>query len=271
MESLREEGWSLDEPDVRNLLDKMREAGVPLGQIVQGRFCYGIKTGFNEAFVIHDAKRAQLVAQDAKSSEIIKPFLRGRDVKRWNVQWASLYLIKTEIGVNIRRYPAIFDHLSQYKDALERRCDKGDHWWELRTCDYYGEFEKPKIVYPNIFRRATFAYDDKGFLSNQKTFIIPVDDLALLAVLNSSLIDFWCKHSLAKLQNDYLEPSTIFLQNCPIASVPRQEKDKLEQLARRVMGSSSRLEIEAAEREIDQIVYRTYGMTREEIAVVERR
>ena len=271
MASLNAEGWVLESSEVRRLLAKINKAGRPLGGLVDGKFYRGIITGYNEALMIDDATRKELLSRDPRSTEIVVPFLRGRDVKRWRLEWGGTYLIKTEIGVDIKRYPAIFEHLRQYQDALEKRWDQGNHWWELRACDYYDEFRKPKIVYPNIFKRATFAYDDQGFYTNQKCFIIPTDDLSLLAMLNSTLIQFWCERSLVRLQNDYLEPSAVYFQKCPIAPIPRQERNDLERLVRKIMKSPKSAEVEAAEREIDQTVYRLYGLTREEIAVVERR
>jgi len=95
---LKKQGWQLEPQSQRQLLARIRSAGTPLGEYVQGRFYYGIKTGLNEAFVIDGATRQRLIAEDPKSAELIKPYLRGRDVKRWKVEWADLYLIAFPFG-----------------------------------------------------------------------------------------------------------------------------------------------------------------------------
>ncbi len=108
---LKINGWQLEPPAQRSLLERVRKSGQPLGDYCQGHFYYGIKTGLNEAFVIDRERRDELIAQDAKSAEIIKPFLRGRDVKRWRAGAQDLWLIFTRRGVEIDDYPAVKAHL----------------------------------------------------------------------------------------------------------------------------------------------------------------
>jgi hypothetical protein len=141
--SLREEGWNLERPEVLALMEKLRKAGTPLGEYVHGRFYRGILTGLNEAFVIDEATRKRLVSEDPKGEELIKPWLRGRDIKKWKSEWAGLYLISIPSSANRqwpwsdekaeqkarksfeRTYPAIHAHLSQWEDKLIKRDDPG--------------------------------------------------------------------------------------------------------------------------------------------------
>ena len=174
--SLRKEGWTLERPEVLRLMEKLRKAGMPLGEYVKGRLYYGIKTGLNEAFVIDEATRERLIAEDPKSAELIKPWLRGRDIKKWKAEWAGLYLITIPSSANkewpwstaktekegrepFRRktYPSIHHHLSQWEDELRKRDDQGRYWWELRSCVYYEEFNRPKVVYAEIATEGKFA------------------------------------------------------------------------------------------------------------------
>ncbi|MEO6666121.1 MAG: DNA methyltransferase, partial [Nitrospiria bacterium] len=126
IKSLSEDGWTLERPDVLKLMAKLREKGVPLGQYVSGKFYRGILTGFNEAFVIDEATRKRLIKEDSKSKEIIKPWLRGRDIKKWRAEWAGLYVIAIASSANkkwpwsgsanaekifAKTYPAICAHL----------------------------------------------------------------------------------------------------------------------------------------------------------------
>jgi len=263
--SLKSSGWVLQNPDVLRLLDKIRNAGRPLGEVVDGKFYYGIKTGFNEAFVIDEAKRAELIARDPRSDEIIKPFLRGRDIKRWRVQWAGLYLIKTEIGVNIKRYPAIFDHLKQYEPQLKKRCDKGKYWWELRACDYYEEFEKPKIVWPDLCESPEFAFDDKNHYVVNTAYVMPCVDLSLLCVLNSPLVEFWYRHASAQVRGGYLRFIRSYILSIPIPEFSLHPS--LRELGLRLAFHGGDL---SWEEESHVGVYKSYGLSPKEISLIER-
>ena len=135
----------------------MRTQGVPLSEWNLS-INYGIKTGFNDAFIISTEKKDELIAADPKSAEIIRPILRGRDIKRYNYSFANLWLINVHNGVknkkippiSINDYPAIKAHLDQFYSKLAKRADKGDTPYNLRNCVYMNEFSKQKIVYREI-------------------------------------------------------------------------------------------------------------------------
>ncbi len=147
---LSADGWSLANADITQIIDKMRQAGTPLKTYIHGKTFFGIKTGFNKAFIVDREIRDKLIAQDPKSNEIIKPLLAGRDIQRYSIKFKERFLIWTYIGIQIDEYPVIYDYLKQFKSKLEKRWDKGNFWWELRACGYYEQFEKPKIIYPDI-------------------------------------------------------------------------------------------------------------------------
>jgi len=187
---LKPDGWRLESPVKLRLLERLRKVGTPLGEYVQGRFYYGIKTGLNEAFVVDRAARDRLIAEHPSSEEVLKPFLRGRDVKRWRVEFADQYLIKIESSENkknpwsgkpeeaaekifAKTYPAIHGFFDDMRKALIKRYDQGKYFWELRSCDYWQEFEHPKILYQEIATYQAFAWDDSGAYTNNKTFLIP--------------------------------------------------------------------------------------------------
>lgn len=202
---LKKDGWQLEPPVKRRLLGRIRAAGKPLGEYVNGRFYRGILTGLNNAFVIDGATRARLIAEDPKSAEIIKPFLRGRDVKRWRVEFSDQYLIKIESSENVQHswsgkpeavaeklfakcYPAIHAHFQTYRQAMIDRYDQGKYFWELRACVYWQEFEQSKIIVPAIAEATCFAPDYKGHYSNNKsTIFLPPKINFALAVLNSTV------------------------------------------------------------------------------------
>ncbi|HNT35307.1 MAG TPA: TaqI-like C-terminal specificity domain-containing protein, partial [bacterium] len=293
---LQDSGWTLADSTKQNLLAKIRAAGVPLGEYVKGKIYYGIKTGLNEAFVIDRETRERLIAKDPKSAENIKPFLAGRDIKRYQPPTSEKYLICIPRGWTRQRsedtrnawawfeknYPAIAHHLTPFAAKGEKRCDKGEYWWELRACDYYEEFEKPKIIFPDMATRGQFTFDADGrFFSVNTTYFFTSSDVALLATLNSRLMAFYYAENYAAYRGGYLRFFEQYLIELPIAlsvvtSLPRE---KLSDLALRMLifhrhfaaasSESERIvlqrQIDATDREIDQLVYELYGLTEEEI------
>ena len=194
----------------------------------------GIKTGFNEAFIIDAATRDYLVDEDPRSAEIIKPCVIGDDVRKYEIQFRERYLIWTYIGVSIEQYPAVFNHLRQFEGRLVRRQDQGEHWWELRSCSYYDNFEKPKIIYPIIAKEPRFSLDLDYYFVNDKCFIIPQHDWYLLALLNSYLLFEMAKLSVSVLGDPNaggrLELRAVHLQHLPIRPInfttPADERDR---------------------------------------------
>ncbi len=187
-------------------------------------------------------------------------------------------------------YPAVAAYLKPFQKAAEKRYDKGDYWWELRACDYYEEFEKPKIIYPNICKEPEFTFDNDSNYTNQKCFIISVPDKYLLGILNSKLNYFLFMMTLPKLRGGFYEPSSVFFTNFPIrpidpsdpADVARHDRmvslvEKMLDLNRRLAGARTgqdkifiSREIEATDARIDALVYELYGLSEEEIALIER-
>ncbi|MBL7992401.1 MAG: N-6 DNA methylase [Candidatus Kapabacteria bacterium] len=180
--AFRKEGWTLTNNTKSALLEKLKSAGATLGKYVQGKIYRGVLTGFNEAFVINRATRDNLIAEDPNSIDIIKPIIVGDNARRYFLDFKDQYIILTRIGVEIERYPAIFKHLSQYQEQLEKRYDKGKNWWELRACDYYADFEQPKIIYPVICKEPRFHLDTSGSYFNDKAFMITRNSPYLLTL-----------------------------------------------------------------------------------------
>src|SRR5205085_5437658 len=123
------------------------------------------------------------------------------------------------IGIPIERYPAVFAHLQKYQPQLDARWDKGNHWWELRACDYYDEFEKPKIIWPVISATNNFAFTESGCYSNDKTFFIPTGDLYILAILNSSTAFLFFRSQLSDLRGGFFEYQAQSLVHTPIRRI----------------------------------------------------
>lgn len=298
---LDDSGWSLTNRTEQELLNKLREKGIPLGKYVNGKIYRGVLTGLNEAFVISKEKRDELIAQAPKSAELIKPFLIGRNIKRYKPLVEEKYLIFTRRGVNIDQYPAIKNHLLIYKNKLipkqkdftgkwSGRKPGNYAWYEIQdTVQYWKEFEKPKIIYPNILKKPEFTFDECQNYTNQKCFIISLDDKYLLGILNSKLNYFLFQMILPKLRGGFYEPSYIFLKDFPIRTINFDDPldkalhDRMVSLVETMLALHKRLpevktpqekdviqrQIDAADAQIDRLVYQLYDLTEEEIAIVE--
>lgn len=274
-------GWDFQSNEGSSIMKKLRENGIPLKEYVKGDFYRGILTGFNEAFVIGEEKRKELIRQDSKSAEIIKPFLTGKEVRRYGIGQKGKYIILTRIGVEMKRYPAVFSWLSQFKNQLEKRWDKGNYWYELRSCDYYDIFDKPKIIYGKITTQPRFTIDKSGYIINDSNFMIPAVDKKLLAVLNSKLGWFMIMNTCTQVQGGY-QLIWKYFGNVPIS---QKKSDELERLVDKMLSLNERLnrigdvntneqvdikeEIKNIDKKIDEIVYKLYGITAEEQKIIE--
>lgn len=250
--------WALTDKTSASRIETMRKNGIPLGEYVNGQIYRGILTGFNQAFIIDGAKRAELIAEDPKSEEIIKPFAVGKDIRRWRIEHKDRWLIKTGIGVDMKRYPAIFKHLSRWQPELEKRYDKGKHWWELRACAYYDAFEKPKILYPVMVQFPRFAIDREHFYTNDKGFIISTDETWLVGLLNSSIAWQYLKSICSPLQGDTYEMRAIYVSQIPIPRCQRIDQSKVAALVEQMIANPT--SGEQLEHEIDERITRLYGL-----------
>ena len=285
------------------LLCKLRGKGIPLGEYSNGNIFRGILTGFNEAFVISTDKRNELIANDANCEKLIKPFLAGKDIKRYNVPNINDWIILIPKGFTIRRnlppdnpkhideptprygvmpyndawewfdkaFPAIAAHLLQFEDKAEKRTDKGDFWWELRACDYYAEFENMKIVWPETSLDNQFTLVDSGIYLNKTTFFIPSGNLFLLGLMNSSLAKFYLGSIVSKMRGGYFSLSKAYVESFPIA-IDTQLCAIIETLVGQLLSNRKDVpntDTAPLESEIDRLVYQLYGLTEEEIKIVE--
>ena len=183
--------WELENPALRALRNKIME-GKKTIKDVYGAPLYGIKTGLNGAFVIDNATKERLCAQDPRSAELLKPFLEGKDLKRWRAEPRGLWLIYIPKNrIEIDDYPAIRDWLVPFKVALEARATKQE-WFELQQAQeaYAPHFKAAKISYPHFNAERNFSFEPLGAFSNDKSYLIPSDDRALLGLLNSRVLWF---------------------------------------------------------------------------------
>ena len=186
--TLRKDIWSFSESNLERLLEKIQESSTSLEEYCNGKIGYGIKSGLDKAFVITEEQKRSIVQQDKNSATIVKPYLNGRDVRRYFVDFKQRYLIYTNHGVDIKKYSGIENYMKPYKAELQKRATKQE-WFELQQpqFNYTPFFDGPKIVLPDIAIEPRFALDDIGYYGATTIFFIPLRDLYLLGLLNSKL------------------------------------------------------------------------------------
>lgn len=305
--SISGDNWSLSNKGELAVHDKIKAAGIELSKYAKQEIYRGIITGLTEAFVIDGDIRQRLISEDEKNVELIKPFAVGDDVRKYAINSRNRYLIlipkgwtKANMGKEKnpwewfqKTYKSLAKYLSQFEQKAKKRQDKGDYWWELRACDYYDKFEVPKIVYPDIAKESRIAFDTKGLFLANTIYFIPTDDLYLLALLNSKLMFSYYKRVAAVLGDaDKGGRLRWFRQDVlklPIRTIKfsdpadKQRHDHIVKLVEQMLAAkeklaktktdaeSTRLEMqcESLDRHIDAAVYELYGLTEEEIRIVE--
>ena len=270
--------WFMSNEKENSILNKIIKYGKPLKEwnIIMYR---GILTGFNEAFIIDEETKNKLILEDKKSAEIIKPLLRGRDIKRYSYDYQGLYLINTHNGVkseninriNINDYPAIKNHLQKYYKQLEKRLDKGDTPYNLRNCAYLKEFEKEKVFCKAIGFNLAFTIAEKDLIiSAPSSFFISNMNKYFVGILNSKLIKYFIYKYSDRTGAGDIMLNVQSLEKIPIPEPNKSTLKEIEDLVEKIIENKKEgKDTEEDERDIDKIVYTLYDLTIEEINIVE--
>jgi len=277
--SFSENSWVITTNEIYKIKNKIIQQGKKL--IDWGvKINRGILTGYNEAFIIDVKIKNELIAKDPKSAEILKPMLRGRDIGRYTYNFEDLWLIGTfpSLNIGIEEYPAITEYLKTFGKRIEQSGDKGcrkktsGKWFETQdSIAYWKDFETPKIIYPNMTKFLPFTFDTNGFYTNQKCFILTGNNLEyLVSFFNSKLFKFCFEENFPELQGNTRELNKVIFEQIPVK--PIIDETPFINLVKQI--TSLKL-IEATndttdlENQIDQLVYQLYGLTEEEIKIVE--
>jgi len=304
--TLEANSWTLADNSILNLKTKIEKAGKPLKDWDVNIY-YGIKTGCNEAFIIDTPTKETICKADPKSQEILKPILRGRDIHKYYYKWAGLWLIIIPSGWTNKNkpdnidaehfiklcYPVVYNYLKTKGDAIENkivkvrgkglydRDDKGDYWWELRDCSYYNEFNKNKIIWPEIGLNGSFTYDNKQFYTSKTGYIMTGENLIyILAILNSKLFDFYFNLISSNLSQKATMYFKIYIEQFPIPIYQKTDTTlELEKLVKDILKimptidnyqtqKNVTFEISEYLNRIDSLVYKLYGLNEEDIKVI---
>lgn len=230
---------------------KLEKKGTPL-KSWDIKINFGIKTGLNEAFIIDTKTRDELLNscqnldEKEKTSNLIKPILRGRDIKRYSYEWANLWLINTHNGydefsfIDINEYPTLKNYLDKFEPKLSKRTDKGKTPYNLRNCAYLGEFEKDKIVWSDMASSSQFTLIDNKIYLNNTCYMINSSNLYLLLILNSKILE-WYMFQISSSLGSGIRYFKQFVENLPIPQIPADKMSEFENLANELLNLNENL------------------------------
>ena len=282
---LGEDAWFIGSNAEQKLKEKIERIGKPLKEWDVNIY-RGVLTGLNEAFIIDNATKERICKEDPNSAEILKPILRGRDIKRYGYEWAGVWLIASGYDIDVpKNYPAIFSHLKQFEIKAKKRDDQGVNWWNLRACSYYSEFEKEKLVWKRIGSVLRFGFDDKYTFCQDSTCIMTGRHLKFLCACMNSKLCYQLLYDKAPktgtgdviVSVQALEPLLVPPITSSNNKIVKQIEDKVEEILKAkqhfpvspIDRGEGDADTSALERQIDQMVYELYGLTPEEITIVE--
>jgi len=293
---LSEKEWNIQKRESNELLKKIRNSGLSIEEYAGVKIYRGILTGLNEAFIIDEKKREELIHKDSRNGDLIKPFLTGAESKRYAIKSKKNYIIFTRRGIDIFHYPSILRYLEQFKNKLAPKKSKeqengrkpGNYkWYEIQdSTAYYEDFEKPKIIWGNLATRSSFSFDEKnGFYVNAPACILPTNSKYVLGILNSKLISYFLKSICAERRGGFIEQKPVYVSQVPIKKpTETQESDmiklveKMLQLNEKLLKIGDKLtderaridkEITNIDPQIDDLVYTIYGITEDEKEIIE--
>ena len=282
------DSWVILSPIEQSIKRKIEAVGTPLKDW-DIQINYGIKTGYNDAFIIDTAKRDEILAncqsedERERTAELIRPILRGRDIKRYGYNWAGLYLIATfpSRHYDIEQYPAVKEYLLSFGierleqtgkehnvngEKIKARKKTSNKWFETQdSISYWEDFSKPKVMYPNMTKFMPFYYDERGFYQNDKSFMITGTHVPYLAAfLNSSLFKFCFRDNFPELLGGTRELRKIFFDKIPVKKISDSVNDTFRCKVNKIQSNYTKEQT----LEIEMLLFDLYNLTDKEHKVI---
>ena len=271
------DSWVILSPIEQSIKRKIEAVGTPLKDWDINIY-RGVLTGYNEAFIISTEKREEILAncqsedERERTAELIRPILRGRDIKRYGYNWANLWLINTHNGIrgkleriHIEDYPAVKAHLDQYWDKISKRADKGETPYNLRNCAYLEDFSKPKILWKRVGSILRFCYSDNDFLGLDSTcFATGINIEYVCCVLNSPIGHYLLKDAPKTGTGDLL----VSVQAIEPIQIP-QVGSEMNLIFKRLLEELIKGESLTNEKEISRKIFKLYDLSLDEQSYIE--
>lgn len=289
LNSLNKDAFIFGDSKLFALKEKIEQIGTPLKEW-DISINYGIKTGFNGAFIISTEKRNAILNncstddERKRTDKIIQPILRGRDIRKYSYHWANLWLINTHNGyvengvkippVNIDDYPALKEFLDGFYPQLEKRLDKGITPYNLRNCAYIKDFEKEKIIWAEMTKEPCFTWDDNNIFINQTCYFMDGSNKYMLGVLNSKLIYFYMQQIAVTLGDGAFRWIKQYIEKLPIPKITPQNQSLADAIVEtveailKIKKENPDADTSDLENDIDSVVFKLYGLTENEIQMV---
>lgn len=246
------DGWILEPKPVLSLMERLKQQHPSLSEYVGSVPQYGLKTGFNEAFLVDTATRDAIVSQDPACGSVFHRYLRGEDIERWASRWSELWMIalkssadhswpwagakddKSAEAIFKATFPILHQRMRGFESKLRVREDQGRFWWELRPCAYYDAFERTKIIYQDIQFFPSYCHDATGAFLNNMGYVLASEDDFLLAALNSPLLWWFGYRHFPHMKDEAVRPATFKMESVPIARPKARQADRATDLTRKL-------------------------------------
>ncbi len=276
--------WYLLKPKILSIKEKIESKRKTL-EMYNTKIRLGIATGANNVFIIDEKQKNRLIDQDNNNKNIIKPVLRGKNIFKFKYQHDNQYIILAKNGINIKKdYPLIYRYFDSYGESFKKRGAKGEHWSNLRNTAFLEDFKKEKIIWIELTNENRFALcSEEIYLLNSAYFLLPPKEFTskyILALLNSNLIKFYLSLIAETSGMGIKRWINNYVKMFPIAKVSVKEQNLLVEIVNKIHNinklenhlktSDSQLKIRKYKKNIDQIVYKLYGLTKEEIKIIEQ-
>lgn len=284
---LNQKEWSFADITQFSLKEKIEQGNTKLKDLTGVKVYRGVTTGYNPAFIISNAQRDELIAQDAKNAEVIKNMLQGRNIRKWFFNESEENLIFTRKGTDIEKYPFIKNHLKTFynnlkpktaEDSSEGRKPGNYKWFEiLDNTAYYREFEKnEKIIWGLTANNWAYTLDTEQHYLPSNAYILTSEIIPiryLLGLLNSRLLHYYFGFIGVMTAGGAYTLKAATIEALPIASANEDQQklicDKVDTILK-LKASNKEADVSAAENEINRLVYDIYNLTEDEIRIVEQ-
>jgi hypothetical protein len=284
--------WVISSLDNFNAVERLKSQMTTLGDYIKDQSYYGIKTALSKAFLITIDKAKELILQDRRSQNVLRPFLQGRGLVAYGEAKAGSVLVYIPKGFTLNgmgivitdedkrnnrnwkeelmpsednawqwfssHYPAVAEWLSQFKKEGKARQDKGDYWWELRACDYYDKFAKHKLFYQVFQTKPCFVYDESSTFCNNSMYFMIVPNKALLALLCSKVGWWLITEFCPRIQNG----AQLIWDNFRQIPIPQELPESLNDYADKMMAArNDDNQFHCIAKEINEVIASLYGLT----------
>lgn len=280
--------WLFFGSSLTGIIEKFETDTLPLIEFTNDQIFYGVKTGLNKVFIIDNEEKEKICAKDVKSNGIIHKYIRPTEIKKYNVNWKGDWIIFTRRGIDINLYPGVKNYLEKFRDILEPKPAnwKGEwkgrkpgsyEWYEIQdSVAYYEIFDKNKLIYIHTAKNHEFYFDSEGYYVNNSCYLIASDRRYLWAFLNSKIFNWYKKikfvaygdaENAGRVKLDYNK-----MKDVPIKVPSKKQESQITELVDQILTkkkSNPEADITVEEKEIDKLVYELYGLTEEEIKIVE--